>query len=361
MRVTDDSEGFARVRDAVHTVGIPKGVGGPHANLRATPSPLDSLNISVQKSKKYMVQLDGEKWHTRTFRLFAQKYLEFVFTYEGVDCWGNYRYCRNNLTPRWSEYRRRYTLARIYSWSEAVAPLAGLGLGYDLPVAHLVTLTVKHDTKGSYPSMVDTVNKLRRGWSGIRYWLSRSGVRYLRVMEPGEKNGYPHYHIVLVGADDAFCEELIRRWLKVCPDSLRKGQDYQRVESIKNVGAYVAKYLSKSFEREDSVQYWRWLELCYRLRLRCFSMDSASSAYIKTKYLKMPSGVGVCVLSDYDETIKTVDTIGSGNHIDNDDSENRGGVTAATPPPHRSRGARGVPLPHDESLPLFDRLINKAV
>ena len=343
MRLTDNKLSCCHVPvDDVCTVGKTAAGGGCRASLRGSPpAALDSLNISVQKPKRYMVQLDGEKWHTRTFKLFAQKYLEFVFTYEGVDCWGNYRYCRNNLTPRWSEYRRRYTLARIYSWSEAVAPLAALKVGYDLPVAHLVTLTVKHDTKGSYPSMVDTVNKLRRGWSGVRCWLSRSGVRYLRVMEPGEKNGYPHYHIVLVGADDAFCEELIRRWLKACPDSLRKGQDYQRVESIKNVGAYVAKYLSKSFECEDSVQYWHWLELCYRLRLRCFSMDSASSAYIKAKYLKMPSGVGVCMITDYDETIKTIDTIG-GDHTTKADSENRGGATAAAPPPYRSQGARGA-------------------
>ena len=341
MRVTDDSEGSIRVRDAVHTVGIPEGVGGPHANLRATPSPLDSFNISVQRSRKGMIELNGERWHTREFRLFAQKYLEFTFTYEGIDFLGNYKYCRHNLTPRWSEYRRKFTLARIYSWAEFAAMENAL-LGKPLEVAHLVTLTVKHDVTGSYRSHLDTVNKLRGGWSGIRFWLSRSGVKYLRVIEPGERHGYAHIHMVIIGGSDAFCEELITRWLRACPDSSRRGQNYQRVEDIKHVGAYVAKYLSKSFEGDNSSkEYLHWLELCYRLRLRCFSMDACSSRYIKYKYMRMPSGVGVCEIRDNEEQLKTVDTIGIGNHTDNDDSENRGGATAAAPPSHRSRGGAG--------------------
>ena len=349
MRVTDNSVCSAHVRDAVHAVGVPKGVGGPHANLRATPSPLDSLNISVQRSRKGLAELNGERWHTRTFKLFAQKYLEFTFTYEGVDCWGNYKYCRHNLTPRWSEYRRKYTLARIYSWSECAA-LESILYRKPLPVAHLVTLTVRHDTTGSYRSHRDTVDKLRAGWSGVRCWLSRSGVRYLRVIEPGEKNGYAHIHMVLVGASDAFCEELIRRWLSVCPDSSHKGQNYQRVENIKNVGAYVAKYLSKSFEADNTEEYWHWLELCYRMRLRCFSMDACTSRYIKNKYLKMPAGVGVCSISDYDETIKVYDNLG--NHMTEAVPETRGGDRGYPPSSSLTGGRGGHSLPHDNVVTL---------
>ena len=63
------------------------------------------------------------------------------------------------------------------------------------------------------------------------------------------------------------------------------------------------------------------------------------------------------MITDYDETIKTIDTIG-GDHTTKADSENCGGATAAAPPSHRSQGARGAAArPHRELSPKFDKLI----
>ena len=353
MRVTDNSVCCACAADACSAADVVKSGGVARFSRTPSTTSLDFFKISVQRSKKGMVALDGERWHSRTFRLFAQKYLDFTFTYEGIDWLGNYRYCRNNLAPRWSEYHRRYTLGRIYSWAECSA-LDNALFGVPLPVAHLVTLTVRHDVSGTYRSHKETVDKLRSGWSGVRCWLSRSGVRYLRVIEPGESNGYAHIHMVIIGGSDTFCEELIRRWLSVCPDSLRRGQNYQRVENIRNVGAYIAKYLCKSFEGDSSSkEYLHWLELCYRLRLRCFSMDARSSSYIHKKYLKAPSGVGVCQIRYDDDNIKTVEALSQSEKPLEDESKaqnsivlcrsgTKGSDGGCSPTPHRSRGARGV-------------------
>lgn len=271
------------------------GGGAPAHPCAAPPRPLTISKISVQRTEKRAIRLDGERWHTRDFRLFALRYELSVFRYTGVDWLGEVTCCRNNLSPRWSAYHQQRTLARVYSWAESAA-LENALLGVPLPVAHLVTLTVRHDTSGSFRSHRETVEKLRAGWAAVRCWVSRSGVRFLRVIEPGESRGYAHIHLVVIGASDAWCEALVQRWLDACPDSSPKAQNVQRVEEIRRVGSYVAKYLSKSVERRDTPEYWRWMELCYRLRLRCFAMDAASSNYIKRKYGTRPAGVGVCEL-----------------------------------------------------------------
>ena len=344
-------------------------VGGGSAvhPCTATPRPLTISKISVQGGAKRGIRLDGEKWHTRDFRLFARRYEVSVFRYMGVDWLGEITSCCNNLSPRWSTYHQRYTLARVYSWAESAA-FENAYLGTPLAVAHLVTLTVRHDTSGSYRSHRETVEKLRAGWAAVRCWVSRSGVRFLRVIEPGEKRGYAHVHMVIIGASDAWCEALVRRWLDACPDASPRGQNVQRVEDVRRVGAYVAKYLSKSVERRDSPEYWRWMELCYRLRLRCFAMDAASSAYIKRKYGNKPAGVGVCELEFNSGLIKpesgiTGESAGEsesegasqGEHPSEIQSKARGRVVLCRPgtkggdhgypptPPSLTGGAGGLP------------------
>lgn len=346
------------------------GAGELRASLRGSPArPLTISKISVQGGAKRALNLSGEKWHTRDFRLFALRYELSVFRYMGVDWLGEIRSCCNNLSPRWSAYHQKCTLARVYSWSESAAMENAL-LGVPLPVAHLVTLTVRHDTSGSFRSHRETVEKLRQGWSGVRCWVSRSDVRFLRVIEPGETRGYAHIHLVVIGASDAWCAELVRRWLAACPDSSPRAQNVQRVEDIKRVGAYVSKYLSKSIDRADTPEYWRWMELCYRLRLRCFAMDAKSSAYIKKKYGTKPAGVGVCELDFNSGRIKPDSDSFSGitgedsgkssseaasqsERPSNEVSRARGravlcrsgikmGDHGCPSTPHRSRGARGA-------------------
>ena len=226
--------------------------GGAAAHpCAAPPRPLTISKISVQRTEKRAIRLEGERWHTREFRLFARRYELSVFRYMGVDWLGDVACCCNFLSPRWSAYHQKRTLARVYSWAESAA-LENAYAGTPLAVAHLVTLTVRHDTSGSFRSHRETVEKLRKGWAAVRCWVSRSGVRFLRVIEPGERKGYAHIHLVVIGASDAWCEALVRRWLDACPDSSPKAQNVQRVEEIRRVGAYVAKYLSKSVERQDT-------------------------------------------------------------------------------------------------------------
>ena len=88
-------------------------------------------------------------------------------------------------------------------------------------------------------------------------------------MEPGCLNGFAHYHLPVLGASEAVCEALITRWCNIT-GALPVGQDYSFVQDIRNTGAYIAKYLSKTLDSE--IDY-RWLELCYRKRIRTWSMS----------------------------------------------------------------------------------------
>jgi hypothetical protein len=62
------------------------------------------------------------------------------------------------------------------------------------------------------------------------------------------------------------------------------------VQDIRNTGAYIAKYLSKTL---DSDIDYRWLELCYRKRIRTWSMSREARAYIAAKYKNPLQGLGV--------------------------------------------------------------------
>lgn len=246
------------------------------------PAALDSLRISVQKSREGKKQhhsktrFSPDRWHIMEFSEWAERAESARYLYTGVDVWGDIKLATGPLLGRWSaEYRRRM-LAVVYSWAETATQQGD--------TIHLVTLTARHGRSGSKPDMMATVDKLRQAWQGIRYSLSRSGCRYLRVIEPGEMRGYPHIHLVLSGASDDFCEALVQRWLSACPGALRAGQDWERCEDVQRVGAYVCKYLGKSLDFTPSREFWRWQELCYSCRLRTVAMDSESRRYIRDKY-----------------------------------------------------------------------------
>lgn len=243
---------------------------------------LDSLRISLQKpceGKKQhhsKTRFSPDRWHTLEFSEWAERAESARYLYTGVDIFGDVKVASGPLLGRWSaEYRRRM-LAVVYSWAESATQQGD--------TIHLVTLTAKHGRSGSKPDMMATVDKLRQAWRGILYTLSRSGCRYLRVIEPGEVRGYPHIHLVLSGVSDGFCEALVQRWLSACPGALRAGQDWQRCEDVQRVGAYVCKYLGKSLEYTPTRDFWRWQELCYSCRLRTVAMDAESRRYIRDKY-----------------------------------------------------------------------------
>lgn len=253
---------------------------------------LDSLRITLQKPREGKKQhhsktrFSADRWHTLEFSEWAKTAESARYLYAGVDIFGDVKVASGPLLGRWSaEYRRRM-LAVVYSWAETATQQGD--------TIHLVTLTVKHGRNGSKPDMMATVDKLRQGWRGIIYTLSRSGCRYLRVIEPGEVRGYPHIHLVLSGASDEFCEALVQRWLSACPGALRAGQDWQRCEDVQRVGAYVCKYLGKSLEYSPTREFWRWQELCYSCRLRTVAMDAESRRYIRIKYAAAKTPRAIC-------------------------------------------------------------------
>lgn len=119
--------------------------------------------------------------------------------------------------------------------------------------------------------------------------IRRAGAEYLAVIEPGEVGGFPHYHVVLLGASEAFCEALIARWCKTV-DALPVGQNYSVVRDIRQTGAYIAKYLTKTL---DSGLDLKWLELCYRERVRTWSMTNRIRSKIAAKYRNPLTGLGL--------------------------------------------------------------------
>lgn len=280
--------------------------------------------IPAKTAQKRKRRWNDDRWHTLEFRDFARFAERSGYRFLGLDWLGEMSISTGSFSPRWCRAYQRRSLANIYSWCEAAG-------GNSVTSAHFVTLTVRHPCTGSYRSMRQTVEDLRAAWSGVRRWLCRRGWRYLRVMEPGEMRGYPHYHMIILGATDADIERLIERWVSACARvgnaASVRGQDWQRVEDIRRLGAYVAKYLSKSFSttEADADTWWRWMELAYREGIRVYAMDADSARYVRAKYPARPSGIG-------EVTIYTPDD------DDDDDGDN-------TPPLRPAGAGAGVAVP----------------
>lgn len=257
---------------------------------------LDSLCISrtFRNRRTNKTRFSGNCFHTRDFALWALDRAASRWGYLGLDAFGNLQTYSGHLLMRWSAERQRHNLALVYSWAESLENASDL---------HFVTLTAWHPTSGTYASHRDTLQYLRYAWGIVSRQLRRWDLRYFRVIEPGELRGYPHIHLVLVGASDAACEALVRSWCRALNKrgnpALPAAQDWQRVDDIRNVGAYLAKYLTKSIKPEIDTSYWRWMEICFREGIRCVSMDAKSRAYIHAKYPKsLPGGIGLFEVFD---------------------------------------------------------------
>jgi hypothetical protein len=231
------------------------------------------------------VVFEGDRYHTLAFREFVSDRLNASVRVRGVDAQGVPFSAAIPCNYRWMEHVRQRDLATIYSWVDYVTEERG----YDASEVGFLTLTVRHPRKHTYRAASQCVDDLRRGWSLLSREFRRHSLEYLRVIEPGGKNGFAHYHIPVVGASEAVCERLIARWCTVA-DALPVGQSYSFVRDIRQTGAYIAKYLSKTL---DSELDYRWLELCYRKRIRTFSMSRDARAYIAAKYRKPLRGLGV--------------------------------------------------------------------
>jgi len=272
--------------------------------------PLDSLTISgtnhTQKDfsaafkKAVKTRFSGNHWHTRQFREWAEHAENTVICHtcvEAPDADGNQDIGIYALPTNYAfaTFAGKRNQGLVYSFAEAITGLPGLA---GAPLVHFITLTVPHGLTGSYGDMVQTVEALRVGWSGIRRYLNRWGCRYLRVIEPGGKRGYPHYHLIVLGLTAARAEQLVSRWLDVVPGAVRQAQDVQVVQDINNLGAYLTKtlgYVAKQWDdKRESVHWWHYQELRYRLGIRDIAMDQESRAYIAGKYKNPVSGLACC-------------------------------------------------------------------
>jgi hypothetical protein len=258
-------------------------VPGTGRRRRPAPDPGNCLSsLSNYKSAKWV--FEGDRYHTLAFREFVSDRMNASVRVRGVDAQGVPFSAAIPCTYRWSPHMRERNLATIYSWVDYVTEERG----YDASEVAFLSLTVRHPRKHTYRAASQCVDDLRRGWSLISRDFRRHDLEYLRVIEPGGKNGFAHYHLPVVGASEAVCERLIARWCTVA-DALPVGQSYSFVRDIRQTGAYIAKYLSKTL---DSELDYRWLELCYRKRIRTFSMSRDARAYIAAKYRKPLRGLG---------------------------------------------------------------------
>jgi hypothetical protein len=194
-----------------------------------------------------------------------------------------------------SQFAGKKNQALVYSFAEAISGHSGIS---GSPLVWFVTLTVPHGIRGDYVDMVRTVEALRAGWSGVARYLNRWGCRYIRVIEPGGKRGYPHYHLIITGLTLKTSEQLLSRWLHVVPGAAAAAQKIEVVQDINNLGAYLTKtlgYVAKQWDdKRDSVHWWHYQELRYRLGIRDIAMDAKSRKYISEKYKNPASGLCCC-------------------------------------------------------------------
>lgn len=283
---------------------------GGGRGLGGRSSPLDSLTISGKKKeilhtssafkKAVKTRFSGNHWHTVQFRAWAEQAENTVICHtcvEAPDENGDQDIGIYALptTYAFAKFAGQKNQALVYSFAEAVSGHTGVS---GAPLVHFVTLTVPHGLTGSYGDMVQTVQALRAGWSGIRRYLHLWGCRYLRVIEPGGKRGYPHYHLVVVGLTARTVDQLRDRWLAVVPGAVAAAQDIQEVRDIENLGAYLTKtlgYVAKQWdEKRESIHWWHYQELRYRLGIRDIAMDAKSRGYISGKYKNPLSGLSCC-------------------------------------------------------------------
>lgn len=248
-------------------------------DLDGAAASLDSFYYKAAKPR-----FAGDHYHPLEFGNFVSERLLAVLQVTGVGPQGDIAISTIPCTYRWAETTRRRNLAVIYSFCEIAA-----GLGYDASEVSFLTLTVRHPKRLTYPAARAALRALRKCWKLLGRELRRDNVEYLAVLEPGEKNGYPHYHVVLLGASEAFCERYIAFWCGHT-DALPKGQDSSTVKDIRKTGAYISKYLSKTLDSELDL---KWLELCYRERVRTWSMTRRMRSEIAAKYRNPLSGLGI--------------------------------------------------------------------
>lgn len=254
----------------------------------------------LTRAERIKLRFPDDIWYGNEFIDWAMKYDNARFRSINLDYEGNIKIDSGKLLLRWSDLRKWKNKQIIKAWSEQELEREGY---------YMVTLTVKHGMFGFYTDMVNTVNMLRECWNGVRRFINRKGWKYLRVMEPGEINHYPHYHMVICNVDNPKdIKQLVNLWLrtahKLGNNASPKAQNVRYTENVRYVSAYVSKYLSKTlYFNVNDKYFWRWIELSYRNGIRVFAMDKNSSKFVKWYFLKAPSGTAGDTEIDYDEDV----------------------------------------------------------
>lgn len=281
-----------------------------------TDSPDVRIKLCCQRRRRRW--LDVPRYYGRVWVRWAIFAEMQQYGYTGVDAYGEVVRCQGWLFRRWSDVRRRVNLALIYSFAESLSsrsqslpesPSGGRPAGtagwWGDAVVYFVTLTVRHPARHTYVGQRRAIEDLRAAWRLLSAWLRRRGdCRYLRYIEAGAENGYAHIHMVVAcpvsecGRAERIPEIWVRSCLKIGNEAVLEAQNIQRIDAsdIHNVGAYIAKYLSKSLESANGAEdtgFWRWMEVCYRMRLRCVSMDAASRRYVRAKYASVDDIAGI--------------------------------------------------------------------
>lgn len=156
---------------------------------------------------------------------------------------------------RWMSRYRRETYAKI----EAMEQHVKRHYGESVPTT-LVTLTAgQSDRDGNPLPPASVMEDMREGWSKLRKQISRktSGYdsEYIKVWEPHE-SGYPHLHVVIVGAYLKTLEDDIRRlWCERYDIGEPWAQDVNarlnEQESALDAVGYALKYIKKGFPKDE--------------------------------------------------------------------------------------------------------------
>ncbi|MFB6239920.1 MAG: hypothetical protein ABEH81_16435, partial [Halopenitus sp.] len=175
----------------------------------------------------------------------------------------------------------KMTYARIKDFER------GMFEEYDDPSLVFLTFTTSTTTERGEPRCPFSVmDEIVDSWSsGVRYELDKSmkaerkkdtydgfdsdEFEYLRILEPTTENGYgpsgyPHQHLVLAVDGDverARFESVINKHLEKAPNALGRAHEFDTTieimdgEELTNVGAYIFKYLGKTYETDDLAEY----------------------------------------------------------------------------------------------------------
>jgi len=179
-----------------------------------------------------------------------------------------------------TEYSKM-TYARIKDFER------GMFAEYDDPTLVFLTMTTSTTTSTGRPRCpFGVLDEIVDSWSdGVRYELSKSmGAErkkdtyhgfggdeweYLRILEPTTENGYgpsgyPHQHVVVVVDGDVTqerFESVIDKHLEKAPNALGRAHEFDTTiemmdgGELTNVGAYIFKYLGKTYETGELEEY----------------------------------------------------------------------------------------------------------